>query len=114
MRDPLFKDATHMVFRQRNQIIQTFPPQRAEEPLAGRIRLRTPHRGFEYPQPQVAYALIQLLREDRIAVMNQETVVMVSRHRVTQLLQRPLGRGMRRHIAMQDPARGVLHQYEDV
>jgi hypothetical protein len=42
-------------------------------------------------------------------VMNQETVAVVRRHRVTQLLQRPLGRRMSGHGGMQDTVRGLFH-----
>src|SRR4030095_15675425 len=38
---------------------------------------------------------------------------MVSRHRFAELLYGPLGRGMHRPVAIQNPTRGVLHQYED-
>ena len=39
---------------------------------------------------------------------------MVRWDRFAQLLQRPWGRGMRRHIDMQDPAGGVFHDHKDV
>src|SRR6516165_9693292 len=71
---PLHEAVPHMVCRQGNHVIHTFPPQRADEPLAERIGLRSPHRRLEHPQPQVADALIKLLREEAIAVMQQESV----------------------------------------
>jgi hypothetical protein len=45
--------------------------------------------------------------------MDEESVPMVSRHRVAALLYGPLGCGMHRHMTMQNPTRGVLHQHED-
>ncbi len=68
---PLREDAPHMVCREGNQVIHAFPPQRADEPLAEGIGLRSPHRRLEHPQPQVVDALVKLLREDAIAVMYQ-------------------------------------------
>ena len=79
-----------MVLGERNQKVQAFPPERAQESLAEGIRLGTPHRGFEDSQPQVAYTLVELLGEDRIAVMNQKTVRVIRWDRLAQLLERPL------------------------
>jgi hypothetical protein len=78
-----------MVLSQRDQKVQAFPPQRAQEPLAEGIRLGTLRRGFEDPQSQVAYVLVDRLRKDGIAVVDQETIIMVWGNRVAQLLQRP-------------------------
>ena len=103
-----------MVFSQGNQKVQAFPPQRADEPLAERIGLRTLRRRFEHPESQVAYALVELLREDAVAVMDEEAVGMVRWNRFAQLLQRPRGRGMRRHIGMEDAAGGMFHDHKHV
>jgi hypothetical protein len=54
-----------------------------------------------------------VVREDTVAVMEEESVPMVSRYRVAALLYGPLGCGMHRRMAMQNPARGVLYQHED-
>jgi hypothetical protein len=70
-----------VILSQRNEKVQAFPPQRADEPLAERIGLRSPHRRLEHPQPQVAEALVKLLREDAIAIMKQASVGMVSGNR---------------------------------
>ena len=89
-----------MVCAQRNQKVEALPPQRADKSLAERIGLRSPHRRLEHPQPQVTYALVQLLREDAIAVMYQESVSMVSRNRFAELLQGPQRCRIRRDIGM--------------
>jgi len=49
-----------MVDPQRNNTVQTFPPQRADEPLAERISLWTLGRRLEDLESQVLYALIKL------------------------------------------------------
>lgn len=46
--------------------------------------------------------------------MNQETVAVVSRYGVAELLQRPLGGAMRRHVTMQNLARRMLHDHEHI
>jgi hypothetical protein len=55
----------------------------------------------------VAYALVEFLGEDRIAVMDEATVGTIRWDRVAQLLQGPWCRGVRRHIGVQDAAGGV-------
>jgi len=101
-----------MTCRQGNHVIQAFPPQRADEPLAERLGLRSPHRRLAHSQSQVADALVKLLREDAIAVVNQESVGMVSRNRFAELLESPRRGRMRRDMGMQDAARGMLHDDE--
>ena len=93
-----------MILGERDQKVQAFPPERTQEPLAERIGLGTPHGGLEHPQPQVAHALVEFPGEDRIAVMDEETIAVVSWNRITQLLHRPVGRGMRGHVGMEDSA----------
>src|SRR5215470_7770655 len=103
-----------MVCGEWNQKVHALSPQGADEPLAECIGLRSPYRRLEHPQPQVAEALVKLLREDTIAIMQQESVGMVSGNRFAELLQGPRRGRMRRDIGMQDAARGMLHDDEYV
>jgi len=77
MRHPLVQQISQVVFSQRDHEIQAFPPQRAQQTLTQGIGLGTSHWGFEDLQPQVAYTPVELLGEDRIAVMNQEPVSVI-------------------------------------
>src|SRR5918999_6612346 len=99
---------------ERNQKVQAFPPERPQEPLTEGIGLGTLHRGFEDPQSQVAYVLVESLGEDRIAVMYQEAVALVSWDRVTQLLHRPVACWVYGHVGMQDSAACVFHHHKYV
>ena len=103
-----------MVFGQWNHKVQAFLPQRADEPLAEGICLGALRRRFQDPQSQVTYALIKLLGENAVAVMEQETVGMVSGNCFAQLLQGPRRCRMRRDIGMHDAARGMVHDDEYV
>ena len=58
--------------------------------------------------------LVELRREDAIAIMEEEAIAMVRWDRFAQLLQCPGGRGMCRHIDMQDPACRVFHEHKHV
>ena len=78
-----------MVFGQWNQKVQAFLPQCADEPLAQGIRLGALLWCFQDPQSQVTYALIKLLGENAVAVMEQEAVRVVNRDRFPQLLHGP-------------------------
>ena len=46
--------------------------------------------------------------------MDEEAVAVVSRHRLTQPLQRPRRRGVRRDIDMQDATGGMFHHDKDI
>ena len=54
MSDPCVQEMPQVVFGQRDQKVQAFTSERAQEPFAEGLRLGTPHRGLEDPQPQVA------------------------------------------------------------
>jgi hypothetical protein len=56
----------------------------------------------------VPYALIALVGEDTIAVMDQEAGAMVSWDRFMQLLQGPVFGGMVGYMRMENPAAGVF------
>src|SRR5687768_8464558 len=60
------------------------------------------------------YTLVEFSGEDRIAVMYQEAVAVVSWDRVTRLLQRPAACWVRGHADMQDSAAGVFHHHKYV
>src|SRR6266853_6647374 len=93
MGHPLAQDPSHMVCAQRNQKVEALPPQRADKPLAERVRLWTLGRRFEDSESKVVYVLVKRLRENAVAVMHEKPVAVVSRKRLTQLLQRPGCRG---------------------
>jgi hypothetical protein len=108
MRDPLFEDVPHVVFRQRNHEVQAFPPQCADDPFAERIRLWTLERGFQHLESQVAYAAFQLRREDTVSVMDEEAIGVVRWDCFPQLLQCPVRGGMRRDGGVEKTAGRVF------
>ena len=66
---PLGEDVPHMGCREGNQVIQAFPPQRADEPLAERIGLGALRWSFEDAQAQVTDMLVKLQGENAVAVV---------------------------------------------
>ena len=99
---PHVQDVVQVVFGQGNHEVQALPPQHAQQTLAKRIGLGTPDWDFEDLQSEVEYTLVELLGEDCVSVIDQETVAVINRNGIAKLLDRPLGRGVRRHIGTQD------------
>jgi hypothetical protein len=106
---PRVQQTSQVVFGQRDDEIQAFPPQRTDEPLAEGIRLRTLGWGFQHPKSQVAYAVVRQCREDRVSVVDKETIGVVRWNRFTQLLQRPVRGGMRCYTDVEETAGHVFH-----
>ena len=103
-----------MALGQRNDAVQAFPPQCANEPLAQGVRLGTAHRGFEHSQTQMAYTLVERSGKDAVPIVDQEAIRVVRRYRFAQLLKRPMRRGICSCIDMQDPAGRVFHHDKHV
>ncbi len=71
---PRRAQASQVVLGESDHKIQALPPQRADEPFAKCVRLRTLRWRFHDPQPQVACMLVEMPREDRITIMNEELI----------------------------------------
>jgi hypothetical protein len=93
-----------VVLGERDQEVQALPPERAQEPLTYRAGLRPLWGRVSTRSPQGAYVLVELRREDAIAVIYEETVGMVSRYRFAQLVESPLGHGVCGYVGMQATA----------
>ena len=92
--------------------IQAFPSQRADEPFAERVRLRTLRWRFQHLAAPGCGCAGRAAERRAIAVMNEEAIAMVRWDRFAQLLERPGGGGMRRHIAwrMRRVACSITHK----
>jgi len=73
--DPLLQQTSQMALTQWNEEVQTFPPQRANEPLAACVGLWTLGWGFQDPEPQVLYTLVERLREDIVTIMEEKAIM---------------------------------------
>jgi hypothetical protein len=72
MQYPGCEQTSHMVFCQKDNEVQAFAPQRANESLAEGIGLRALWWRFHNSEPKMADAPVELLGEDGIAVMEEE------------------------------------------
>src|SRR3984893_18168053 len=94
--------------------IQTLASYSSDHPFAICICLRCAHRRAQYSQSEAGLEFfVQLRREDRITVMNQELVRTVIRKGFPKLLQRPVCRRMSGHVVMENAAAANLHHEED-
>ena len=88
---------------QRDQVVQTLATNGADYSFAVRIRHWTSNGRFHYFQTEASEILIDLGRENSIAIMDQLTIIVAVEER-SELLPCPLRRGMVRHVHMQHAA----------
>jgi hypothetical protein len=78
------------------------------------VRLWCSRGCVQHPQSKSLELMVYLCREDRVTVMDQETVGMIARNRFAKLLQSPGCRWMRGDVAMHDAPCPNLHQEEHI
>jgi len=114
MRDPLPKDAAEVPLVYRNHPVQALAPNRANHPFAERVRLRRPQRRPENPQTHGRDGSIDAVGIDAVVIVDQESMRRVARDQHSELLCRPIRRGMFGHIPVPDPAGADFQHHEDV
>lgn len=87
-----------MAFVEWDQKVETFATETAAQSLAHRVRFRGAHRRSQNPHPQIGKTLVDILREDAVAVVDEEAIRMITRQRFSELLQRPFRRGMSSYV----------------
>ncbi len=98
-----------MSFVERNQEIEAFSLYRSHGPFTISVRLWSANRRFQNSHAKSFQRFIDGGGENRIAVMDQETVRMVKRQKLAKLLDGPLRSGMRGHIRVQNAPGADLH-----
>ena len=86
MANPLFQHYSQMTLTEGNQEVQTLAPDRSHQPFAVGVGLRRPNRRPQYPETKSFQFPIQAGRKDRIAVMNEELALTITRQGFTKLL----------------------------
>jgi hypothetical protein len=103
VRDPGTQRHAEMALAQRDHEIQAFAPHRSDQPFTIRICLWSSHWRAQNLQVEVILQLlVQLPREDRIAIVDQELIRMVARDGFAELLHCPGGGRMSRHVVVED------------
>lgn len=111
---PFPNRAAQVAFVDREDEVQALAPNRAHQSFTEGIRLRSPNWRFEHAKSATLHHLIDLSREDGVAVMNQKLVGMIECEHFAELLDRPLRGGMGRDVGVDDAARADLHGDKNV
>src|SRR3984893_7280510 len=104
---------SYVAFAHWDHEIQTLATYSSDQPFAICICLRCAHRCAQYSQSERGLEFfVQLRREDRITVMNQELVRTLIRKGFPKLLQRPVCRRMSGHVVVDNEAATNFHHEE--
>ncbi len=114
MRKPFSKNSSQMFLAERNHETQALAPDGSNQSFTVRIGLRRSHRGSQRLQAETLNGFIHLLREDAVAIMDQEAIVVVAGNGLAELLCRPIGRRVSGHVIVQDSSRVHLHEHQNV
>ena len=94
VRHPLAQDQPKMSFIQDDQPVQTLSPDGADQTLAECIRLWASYGRLEHRQAHRRHRVIDGGRINAVAVVDQESVRLITGHDGAELLDRPRGRGV--------------------
>src|SRR5215467_3174265 len=111
---PIPNSHVKMAFVEWNQEVETFATKAAAQSLAHHVRLGRPHWRTQNPYPQIGKTLVDVRREDTVAIVDDETIRMIARQGFPELLQRPFRRGMGRDVLVKNLAGSDLHDNEDI
>ena len=75
--DPFTQDPPGMGFTEWDDVIETFAPHCANQPLTMSIGLRRPRRRLQDVKAETSQALVERGREDRVAIMDEVAVVVL-------------------------------------
>ena len=101
-----------MPFIQHDQPVETLATDRADQPLAIRIRLWAAHRSLQHRQAHRGHCAIDGRRIDAVAVVNEKALRLIAGNHRAELLDGPVGRGVLRHVPMHDSACADLQDDE--
>jgi len=106
---PFAKHAAEVLFIQRNDEIQTLASYGPHQPLTKCVRFRRLRRSSQHSQSESPHQfLVELRREDRIAIMDEKAGHIIAGQGFPKLLQGPFSRRMSRRVALQNPSRSWL------
>src|SRR5712692_976762 len=112
--DPLFQYPAHMPFVQRNQEIEAFSPHGAHQSFTESVRLRRPIRSTQDSYAHRLQAGIKVMRINTVAVVEDESIRLLTRDDFAKLLERPGCRRVSGDIEVFNLARSYFHEDEDI
>ena len=114
MANVLAKNPFQVGFAHWNQEVEALAPDGSDEPFAIRVRFGRPDGRFQDAHPEPLQFGVEVAREDRIAVVDDESIAMIVRQKLAELLDRPLGSRVLGDVAVQNPPRADFHRNEYV
>lgn len=111
--DPLEENSPQVSFTQRNQMIDAFTPDGANQPLTMSICQRRPRRCLQDLKTKVSQTIVERGGEDRVTIVDEVAVAVLPGKRLAKLLKRPLCRGMLGDVEMEDSSRADFHDDQD-
>src|SRR6516165_7726801 len=103
-----------MAFVEGNQEVQTFAAKTPAQSFAYGVGFRGSYWRPQNSYTQIRQTLVDLFREDAVAIVDEEAIEMTARQSFPELLQRPFRCGMRRDVVVENAAGSDLHDDEDV
>src|SRR2546426_135455 len=103
-----------MAFTQNEDMVQTLPPDRADEPLREGILPRAVGRREDFADPHALDASSKRLPVDAVAIAEEVGRRGVVRERVEELLGGPGGGGMLGDAEVEDAPTGPWDEFSDI
>jgi hypothetical protein len=103
-----------VIFRQRDEKVEAFPAKRTNHTFTEAVSFGASIWCPQYAQSHVSNRLIELRREDAIAIMDEKTVAMVRRYRFSKLLLCPCRRWVIRDMDVQQLSRSEFYDYQHI
>ena len=102
-----------MAFAQNEDMIETFAPDRADEPLGEGVLPRAVGRGQHFMDPHALHSVLERVTVDAVAIAEEIERRAVLRERVDELLGGPGGGGMLGDVEVEDTAAVVGEHDQD-
>lgn len=112
MRHPVAKDSAQVTLVDGNHVVQAFSSYRSNQPLAVGVGFWRLHRSAQNLQPKSLQVFINFRGEDRVTIMDEKAISMITGNSFAKLLQGPISRGMLRHIEVNDATRSDVDQQQ--
>ena len=106
--DELLKYGPQMALTDWNQDVETLTPKTSDQALAKSVAWWAPRGRLQHTQTHLPHCAIDVSRENRIAAVNQDTVLVLAIKGLAKLLGSPFGCRMRNHVAMQNASGASL------
>lgn len=103
-----------MAFAKGDEVVEALTANRADEALTVCVRLWAADWGFQGAHAETGQGSMEVCREHGAVVVKDEAVGMAAGERFAELLEGPLGGGMRGDVGVQQAALSYLHGDEHV